>query len=89
MLERNTVRSENRCALIKGIGRKTHSSIKKTVVNETELNNYTLYRYCILAAVLQLNTVKQQHTSTATLKLTTKSTYRSLSAQRLSERTIP
>jgi hypothetical protein len=32
--------------------------------------------------------VKQQHTSTATSILTTKSTYRSLSAQRLSERTV-
>jgi hypothetical protein len=32
--------------------------------------------------------VKQQHTSTATSKLTTKSTYRILSAQRLSERTV-
>jgi hypothetical protein len=35
-----------------------------------------------------MNTVKQQHTSTATSILTTKSTYRSLSAQRLSERTV-
>jgi hypothetical protein len=33
--------------------------------------------------------VKQQHTSTATSILTTKSTYRSLTAQRLSERTVP
>jgi hypothetical protein len=32
--------------------------------------------------------VKQQHTSTATSILTTKSTYRSPSAQRLSERTV-
>jgi hypothetical protein len=32
--------------------------------------------------------VKQQHTSTATLILTTKSAYRSLSTQRLSERTV-
>jgi hypothetical protein len=32
--------------------------------------------------------VKQQHTSTATSILITKSTYRSLSAQRLSERTV-
>jgi hypothetical protein len=32
--------------------------------------------------------VKQQHTSTATSILTTKSTYRNLSAQRLSERTV-
>jgi hypothetical protein len=32
--------------------------------------------------------VKQQHTSTAISILTTKSTYRSLSAQRLSERTV-
>jgi hypothetical protein len=32
--------------------------------------------------------VKQQHTSTTTSILTTKSTYRSLSAQRLSERTV-
>jgi hypothetical protein len=32
--------------------------------------------------------VKQQHTSTATSILTTKSTYRSLSAQRLSKRTL-
>jgi hypothetical protein len=32
--------------------------------------------------------VKQQHTSTSTSILTNKSTYRSLSAQRLSERTI-
>jgi hypothetical protein len=32
--------------------------------------------------------VKQQHTSTATSTLKTKSTYRSLSAQRHSERTV-
>jgi hypothetical protein len=32
--------------------------------------------------------VKQQHASTTTSILTTKSTYRSLSAQRLSERTV-
>jgi hypothetical protein len=32
--------------------------------------------------------VKKQHTSTATSILTTKSTYRSLSAQRLSERQV-
>jgi hypothetical protein len=37
---------------------------------------------------LNTRTVKQQHTSRATLILTTKFTYRSLSAQRLSERTV-
>jgi hypothetical protein len=36
----------------------------------------------------QLNTMKQQHTSTETSILTTKSTYRSLRAQRLFERTV-
>jgi hypothetical protein len=55
---------------------------------KTELNNYTLYRYCTSTAAWQLNTVKHQHTSTATSILTTKSTYRSLTAQRLSERTL-
>jgi hypothetical protein len=35
-----------------------------------------------------MNTVKQQHTATGTSILTTKSTYRSLSAQRLSEHTV-
>jgi hypothetical protein len=57
---------------------------------KTELNNDTLYRYCTSTAGYQLNTVKQQHTSTAASILTTKSTrtYRSLSVQRLSERTI-
>jgi hypothetical protein len=35
-----------------------------------------------------MNTVKQLHTSTATSILTTKSTYRSLRAQRLSERPV-
>jgi hypothetical protein len=40
------------------------------------------------AELRKLNTVKQQHTSTATSMLTTYSTYRSLSAQRLSERTV-
>jgi hypothetical protein len=52
------------------------------------LNSYTLYRYCTSATVKQLNTVKQQHTATATSVLTTKPTYRSLSAQRLPERTV-
>jgi hypothetical protein len=55
---------------------------------KTELNNYTLYRYCTSTAVQQLNTVKQQHTATATSILTTKSTYHSLSAQLLSEHTV-
>jgi hypothetical protein len=35
-----------------------------------------------------LNTVKQQHISTATLILTTKSTYHSVSAQRLFEHSV-
>ena len=35
-----------------------------------------------------VNVTQQQHTSTATSILTTKSTYHSLSAQRLSERTV-
>jgi hypothetical protein len=35
-----------------------------------------------------MNTVKQQHTVTATSILTTKSTYRSLNAQPLSERKV-
>jgi hypothetical protein len=44
--------------------------------------------YSTSTAVEQLNTVKQQQTSTATSILTMKSTYRSLGAQRLSERTV-
>jgi hypothetical protein len=52
------------------------------------LNNNTLYRYCTSTALYHMNMVKQQHTSTATSILTTESTYRNLSAQRLSERTV-
>jgi hypothetical protein len=51
-------------------------------------HNYTLFRYWTSTDVEQLNTVKQQHTSTATSILTTKSRYRSLSAQRISELTV-
>jgi hypothetical protein len=54
----------------------------------TELNNYAPYRCCTSTAVWQLNTVKQQHAATATSILTTKLTYRSLSVQRISERTV-
>jgi hypothetical protein len=37
---------------------------------------------------IQWDVTQQQHTATATLIVTTKSTYRSPSAQRLSERTV-
>jgi hypothetical protein len=47
-----------------------------------------MYRNCTSTAIYQLNTVKQHHTSTPTSILTTKTTYCSLSAQRLSERTV-
>jgi hypothetical protein len=68
---------------------KTRSSIERTVVSKkTESNNYKLYRYCTSTAVQQLTTVKQQHTATANSILTTKSTYCSLSAQRLFESTV-
>jgi hypothetical protein len=80
----NTVRSEVAVHLQKVL--QVISTSVDTV--KTELNNYTLCRYCTSTAVWQLNTVKQQHTSTATSILTTKSTYRSLSAQRLSERNV-
>jgi hypothetical protein len=53
-----------------------------------ELNNYTLYRYRTSTADSQLNTVKQQHPSTATSLLTTQSPHRSLSARQLSERIV-
>jgi hypothetical protein len=51
---------------------------------------YPNYRWDLISyvKVQPLNTVKQQHPSTATSILTTKSTNRSLSAQRLSERTV-
>jgi hypothetical protein len=48
----------------------------------------TLYRYCTSTTDQQLNTVKQQHTSTATSILTTKSTCCCLNAQRLSKLTV-
>jgi hypothetical protein len=72
--------------------RKTRYSIPYTSIPpqwvKTELNNYTLYRYCTSTTVEQLNTVKQQHTAMAISILTTKSTYCSLSAQRLSKHTV-
>jgi hypothetical protein len=63
---------------------KTRSSIERTTVSKN-WNNYPLYRYYTSTAVEQLNTVKQQHTATATSILTTKSTYHSLTAQQLSK----
>jgi hypothetical protein len=66
---------------------KTRFLVERTIVSKNELNNYTLYRYCTSTAVYQLSTVKQ-HISTATSILTTKSTYHSLSAQRLYERSV-
>jgi hypothetical protein len=50
--------------------------------------NYTLYRYWTSTTIWQLNTVKQHHTSMVTSIHTNLSTYRSLSAQRLSENTV-
>jgi hypothetical protein len=77
------VRSESLCALIK-----TRSSIERSILSKNW--NKQLHTLSVLHfnSCLKLKTVKQQHTSTATSILTTKSTYRSLSAQRLSERTV-
>jgi hypothetical protein len=50
----NAVRSESRCALIEDVG----SQLKEPQWVKTELNNYTLYRYCTSTAVSQPNTVK-------------------------------
>jgi hypothetical protein len=34
-----TVCSQSRCALTKGVGRKTRSSVERTIVSKIELNN--------------------------------------------------
>jgi hypothetical protein len=42
----NTLRSESRCGGIKGV-----PLLKEPKCLKTELNNYTLYRYCTSTAV--------------------------------------
>jgi hypothetical protein len=43
----NTLLSEIRCSLVKGVGNDVHERLYK----KTELNNYALYRYCTSTAV--------------------------------------
>jgi len=71
--------------------RKTRSSIERTIVSRNwfqHLNTLPVLHFNRFNGWIQWNVTQQQHTSTAISILTTKSTYRSLSAQWLSECTV-
>jgi hypothetical protein len=78
----------NRCiySLIERLIKKTRSSIERIIVSKNLIKQL---KHVIGIALQPLfNNTEQQHTPTATSIPTTISTYRSLSAQWLSERTV-